>query len=142
MVKLVKNSSIRTTQKELFDQCLESFTRKNYQICITALITILEGLLSEFGDDKKDIKMIRICRFQMDQTKTDKKIINHLVWVSFYYFIKELYDKSEFDKSEPDRLNRHWILHGRSDKQVGEEDCLRLFNAIYSLITMLKYEDK
>lgn len=142
MVKHVKNSSIKTTQKELFNQCLESFNRKNYLICTTALITILEGLLSEFGDDKKDIRMIRICRFQMDQTKTDKKIINHLVWVSFYNFIKELYDKSAFDESEPDRINRHWILHGRTDKQVGEADCLRLFNAIYSLVTMLKYEDK
>lgn len=142
MVKHVKNSSIKTTQKKLFNQCLESFSRKNYLICTTALITILEGLLSEFGDDKKDIRMIRICRFQMDQTKTDKKIINHLVWVSFYNFIKELYDKSAFDESEPDRINRHWILHGRTEKQVGEADCLRLFNAIYSLVTMLKYEDK
>jgi hypothetical protein len=120
----------------------ESFNHSRYLICTTALITILEGLLSEFGDDKKDIRMIRICRFQMDQTKTDKKIINHLVWVSFFNFIKELYDKSAFDESEPDRINRHWILHGRTDKQVGEADCLRLFNAIYSLVTMLKYEDK
>lgn len=59
MVKHVKNSSIKTTQKELFNQCLESFSRKNYLICTTALITILEGLLSEFGDDKKDIRMIK-----------------------------------------------------------------------------------
>lgn len=142
MTKHVKNSNIKVVQKELFNQCLESFNSRSYLICTTALMTILEGLLSEFGNDKKDIRMIRICRFQMDQTKTDKKIINHLVWISFFNFIKELYDKSAFDESEPDRINRHWILHGRSDKQVGEADCLRLFNAIYSLVTMLKYQEK
>lgn len=141
MVKHVENSNMKSTQKELFRQCLEAYSCRNYLICTTALITILEGLLSEFGEDKKDIKMIKICRLHMEKTKADKKIINHLVWVSLFNFIKELYEKSSFDKNQPERINRHWILHGRTDKQVGEADCLRLFNAIYSLVTMLKYED-
>jgi len=142
MLKHVKNSNLNSTQVELFLDCVETFKKGRYLISTTSLITILEGILSQFGNDKKDIRMIKICRFQMDRTKNDRKFINHLVWTSFFHFISELYNKSEFDKDEPESLNRHWILHGRTDKQLGEADCLRLFNAIYSLTTMMKFADK
>lgn len=142
MLKHVKNSNLNSTQVELFLDCVEAFKKGRYLISTTSLITILEGILSQFGNDKKDIRMIKICRFKMDGTKNDRKIINHLVWASFFHFISELYNKSEFDKDEPESVNRHWILHGRTDKQLGAADCLRLFNAIYSLTTMMKLADK
>ncbi|ABO51523.1 hypothetical protein Dred_3020 [Desulforamulus reducens MI-1] len=142
LTKHVKRSNLSNTQKKLFFECVDTFNEGRFSISATALITILEGVLSKFGDSENDIMMIRICRYHMDETKNDKKIINHLVWVSFLNFISELYKKSEFDKDEPDKLNRHWILHGRTDKELGDADCLRLFNAIYSLITMMKYAKK
>ncbi len=140
LIKYVNRSKLSETQKNLFNDCVDAYKGTKWLLCITSLVTILEGILSRFGDNVNDIRMIRICRYKMDSTKNDNKIINHLVWVSFYNFISELYKKSKFDLDEPIILNRHWILHGRTDKEFRKADCLRLFNAIYTLVTMIKYD--
>lgn len=141
MIKHVNLSSISQRHKELFNDCINAYEEKRYLICITALLTLLEGILSCFGDTKTDIRMMRICRFNMDSTESNKKIINHLIWVSFFNFISTLYEKSNFDQDEPAKINRHWILHGRTDTDWTDADALRLFSAVYSLTTILKYEN-
>lgn len=140
LTKHVARSGLNDTQKAHFSDCVDAYNTGKHLLCVTSLITILEGTLSKFGDDENDVRMMRICRYYMDVTKNNNKIITHLIWTSFYYFICELYKKSDFDKEEPNNLNRHWILHGRTGQDLGDIDCLRLFNAIYSLTTMMKYD--
>lgn len=142
LIKHVNNSDINDTLKGLFNDCISVYKEGKYLMCSTSLLTIIEGTLCEFGDDKTDIRMMRICRFNMDKTKSDKKIINHLVWISFFSFVSSLYKKSNFNKVEPIKINRHWILHGRTQNSLIKADCLRLFNFIYALITMKKYDDR
>ena len=40
-------------------------------------------------------------------------------------------------------INRHWaIMHGRSDFEIDEMDCIRLFNAVQSLCMIVKVGSK
>jgi hypothetical protein len=57
-------------------------------------------------------------------------------------FVKILFEKSPFDQAEPDKCNRHWLLHGRTSKIGKQADCLRLFNAISTLAAIKTFEDK
>ena len=43
---------------------------------------------------------------------------------------------------KPETINRHWLLHGRSDFEIDEMDCIRLFNAVQSLCMIVKVEAK
>ena len=49
---------------------------------------------------------------------------------------------SEISADEPETINRHWLLHGRSDFEIDEMDCIRLFNAVQSLCMIVKVEAK
>lgn len=137
--KHILKSNINEHLKSVFVECIDIFNMGKYTASTTTLLTVLEGVLSDFGDDQTDIRMKRICRFQMDKTKADKKIINHLIWVSIYKFIDELYSKSKFNQNEPGQINRHWILHGRTKRELDKIDAIRIVNAIHSLITIEKY---
>jgi len=137
--KHILKSNINEHLKSVFVECIEIFNMGKYIASTTTLLTVLEGVLSDFGDDQTDTRMKRICKFQMDKTKLDNKIINHLIWVSIYKFIDELYSKSKFNQNEPRQINRHWILHGRTKREVGRIDAIRIVNAIHSLITIEKY---
>lgn len=139
MVKHINASSIGETQKQLFNDCVDAYKNKKYLLCVTSLTTILEGVLSSLSDDKADTRMIKICRYNMDLTKDNRKLIKHLIWISFFSFISTLYKKSDFKKDEPISINRHWIVHGRTETDWKGEDCLRLFNAIYTITSILNY---
>lgn len=138
MVKHINKSEITKTRKALFNDCVDAYNSYKYLLCINSLATILEGLLSDLDDDKTNIKMMKICKGNMDATQRDKKLIINLVWTSFYSFISTLYKKSNFDEDEPLIINRHWLLHGRTDREYDKEDCLRLFNSIYTIVSIIK----
>lgn len=141
MKKHINASSITSTQKQSFNECIDAYNRGHYLVCITTLITVLEGVLSVYNTNKSNIQMMSLCRKNMDSTEHEGKLIGHLIWVSFYSFITQLYKKSDFNNNEPTSINRHWLLHGRSETEWTSSDCLRVFNAIYTLISIRKYEN-
>lgn len=139
LVKHVNKSEISDEKKKIFNECVEAFHRSNYMIVGISLLALLEGILSEFHEDKRNIRMMMVCREQRDLALSNNKMIKYIIWISFYEFVSQLYKKSDFNSNEPEIINRHWILHGRSKLEIEKVDCLRIFNAIYTLTSMLKF---
>ena len=142
MIDSILQSKIREPLKELVRQCWDAFQGELYAVCSTSLLSVIEGVLSEFGDDKQDVRMMRICQYHVDSFPADGSTIEKHVWISYNTFIRKLYEKSDFNSSEPDVINRHWLLHGRSDYEQTEIDCIRLFNAVQSLSMVVNQEAK
>lgn len=86
--------------------------------------------------------MMRICQHHVDSFPANGSTIEKHVWISYNTFIRKLYEKSDFNAAEPDEINRHWLLHGRSDFEQTEIDCIRLFNAVQSLCMIVNKEAK
>ncbi len=126
-------SKIREPLKKMIYECRQAYTNKLYIVCAVALIPVIEGILSEFCDNKNNIRMMRICKNQVDALSCDGSVIEKHIWKSYNTFIQNLYEKSDFSGEEPVKINRHWILHGRSNYEQEEADCIRLFNAVQSL---------
>ncbi len=142
MLSVIKKSPIKNGLKKLIDECWQAFEIKSYAICATSLLSVIEGILSEFSDDKTDVRMMKICQKKVDTFPSNGSTIQKHIWISYNTFIRNLYKKSDFDSTEPDSVNRHWLLHGRSDFEIDELDCIRLFNAIESLCIILKVENQ
>lgn len=142
MIDSILQSKIRKPLKELVRQCWDAFQGRLYAVCSTSLLSVIEGILSEFGDDKQDVRMMRICQYHVDNFPADGSTIEKHVWISYNTFIRKLYEKSDFNSDEPDVINRHWLLHGRSDYEQTEIDCIRLFNAVQSLCMVENQEAK
>ena len=86
--------------------------------------------------------MMKICQKHVDLFLNDGSVIMKHVWISYNQFIRNLYQKSDFTASELDAINRHWLLHGRSDFEVEEIECMKLFNAIHSLCMIINKESE
>lgn len=142
MVAAIKNSPIKEGLKTLLDQCWQAYQSKLYAVCATSLLSVIEGILSEFSDDKQDIRMMKVCQKKVDTFPATGSTIQKHVWISYNNFIRNLYQKSDFSADEPESINRHWLLHGRSDFEIDELDCIRLFNAVRSLCIIVQVEDK
>lgn len=129
----ISNSISNTGQKTRFDECYVIFKQGLYSACVTTLMTVLEGVISSFGDDPKDVRIMRICDFHADEERKNGNKIKSLCWQSIYEYTKLLFEKSDFSKDEPGSVNRHWLVHGRTS-QIGEKmDCIRILNALYTL---------
>ena len=142
MVNGIKASPIKEGLKNLTDQCWQAFQNKLYAVCATSLLSVIEGILSEFSDDKQDVRMMKVCQKKVDTFPSTGSTIQKHIWLSYNNFIRNLYQKSDFSADEPETINRHWLLHGRSDFEIDEMDCIRLFNAVQSLCMIVKVEAK
>jgi len=142
MIDNILDTPISDGLKKMIRECWMAFQSKLYAVCATSLISVIEGVLSEFSTDKSDVRMMKVCQNIVDEFPSDGSSILKHVWISYNNFIRNLYQKSDFKQVEPDEINRHWLLHGRSDFKIKEIDCLRLFNAVESLCMVVKKENK
>lgn len=124
-------------QKKRFEECIDIYLKGSYSSCMTVLTTVLEGFISTFGDDPKNVRVMRICSYHANEEISKDNIIESLCWQSMYEYSKILFEQSDFSQDEPDKVNRHWIIHGRTSKLGENVDCLRLFNAL-STMTNIK----
>lgn len=142
LIKNILNSKIDKKYKIAIEECFYAYENHKYIICSITLLTVIEGILSSFYPDKTNIKMMKVCQKQVDTIDGNKDIIQKYIWISYNNFIRKLYERSSFDSEEPSFINRHWILHGRSEYNLTEIDCIRLFNAISSICCIVDSEEK
>lgn len=142
MIKGIQESKIKEGLIKLVTECWSAFNTKMYAMCATSLLSVIEGILSEFSDDKQDVRMMKVCQKHVDNFPSDGSTVLKHVWISYNQFIRNLYQKSDFTADEPEAINRHWLLHGRSDFEVEEIECMKLFNAIHSLCMVVNKENE
>jgi CRP-like cAMP-binding protein len=54
--------------------------------------------------------------------------------ITFQKAVEILSAKSDFSKKEPDNLNRHWIMHGRSRSEKTKLDCIKLMKREFGFL--------
>ena len=111
-----------------FNQCCAAFERELFYPCVCGLFAILEGMLGDFmNSNAPNIKKL----FQALINKYKIKGPDLYAIANIQGFIDLITESSNFlEKDHSCQFNRHWVLHGRSNRHIEEFDCLRLFNAI------------
>ncbi|MFP7737516.1 hypothetical protein ACLHDF_30295 [Priestia aryabhattai] len=126
---------------EAIKQSVYAHKNNMFILSISTLIPVLEGILSTFESNKSNIRMMKVCK-DMLNTTDDEALVDKIMWTSCYHFISALYKKSDFSKTEPEIINRHWILHGRTAFNSSEIDSLRIFNAIETVSGIMKFHNR
>lgn len=133
--KTIKNpilqysSTAPTHLKTLLHECFASYESGHYQICIPALFSTLEGLLTELsnGHNRKETRY---------KDGIDKKIKilgsspKSLPLKSIAYFLELVMCTIDFNGEEVYTINRHWSQHGRYISELPPKAPLQLFNAV------------
>lgn len=132
----ILNSHIEEKYKIAIRECIFAYENGKFIIASITLLTVIEGILSNFDPDKTNIRMMKVCQQQVDNV-TEEDLIKRKMWVSYKNFITKLYAKSDFNLEEPFFINRHWLLHGRSEYNLSIVDCLKLFNAVSTIASIV-----
>ncbi len=135
----ILNSNIEDKYKKGIEECIFAHENGRFIVASITLLTIIEGILSKFDSDKTNIRMMKVCQQQVDNIVNvdEKELLKKHMWVSYKNFITKLYAKSDFNLDEPSFINRHWLLHGRSEYNLSEVDCLKLFNAVSTIASIV-----
>lgn len=126
--------------KPLIEEALWCLQKKQYRVCITALLPILDGLCaSRFTLANFHMKRKRKEYFdQRRRVALEDPSVTKWMWLSFIGFCETLLRDVDFANPSypPVILNRHLLLHGRDIPRARLEDCIRLLLAL-DMITNL-----
>lgn len=137
--------------KSLLKETISTFKSGLFNITMVSLCPLLDDLISQISNNSS-------CRFiytkisldaKLDDRKRLDKIMNDFnnklslkneYWPSFFIIgtldgiFESFFANAPFDKEEPDNLNRHWIVHGRTKKEFTKFDCIKLFRLLYAML--------
>jgi hypothetical protein len=123
--------------KTLIEQCLRAFERKDYQICIPSLLLIFEGVIAKALDLDFQNPQTHTKFFKRKIEAASTRPAEQFLWKSVKAFAEEVFKAVSAKRTHP-VLKRHLILHGKSHPSTwGEADCLRLLQAIFTIIFLL-----
>jgi hypothetical protein len=94
-------------------------------ICVPVLLTMVEGLV--FPSPTTSTRVRTLVEEEVQRHPVDH--FDRMVWNTIQQFVDEVYGNSDFTGTEP-RLNRHWVLHGRTNANWTRTDCIRLLHAV------------
>ena len=127
----------------LLQQTIKALYDGSYNLAMLGLMAYLDRVLSEQSG------MIKKINFRLRYETIYRKINEQgelyldemegkdfLVFLTYNEAIDGIGDDEEFDKEEPQEVNRNWLMHGRTDKVYTRLDCVKVLNMIYGTIRL------
>ena len=115
---------------ELFEQSVSAYRQGSIHLACVGLFAVIDGYLSTVSEDATTSFYNR---FQSIENKLDNKTpLSEIdkrvfaVYISFKNFDNTVFKNSKFSETEPEGINRHWALHGRSKNEYLETDFIKL----------------
>ena len=121
--------------RSLLEEIFYCVQNGKYRVCVPALLTILEGftahsLYKRLNTSRRQTNVsVSINRAAFHSDKT----VEGVIWRSVVVFLNRLFASFDFESASPTFINRHWILHGRSDTEWTSADALKLVNALATM---------
>lgn len=132
--------------QRLYEQAIEAYRRGDYDIAMVGMLAVIDGLLSKYsGSVATGMKsrMEQICRNINAGISVKETEFSVLMLIrTFSSTIGDLSERVEFSADEPQNLNRHWIMHGRSTRKFTALDCMKLINCIYGILLLGSLNEK
>ena len=68
--------------------------------------------------------MVKLRQVEVDLNDVDRKTL--CIYTSTEQIKESMFGRSDFEAPEPDNLNRHWVIHGRTRKAYSKYDFLKI----------------
>lgn len=128
----------------LFQQAIDALNEdRYYNLVILGLTAVLDNVLSENSGQIKNVNIKTRCEAIIHKIEEKGTIVldemeekDFLLFTSYPKVIEMFGQDSDFQDIEPTRLNRHWIMHGRTHRDYTKLDCIKILNMIYGTIRM------
>lgn len=115
---------------ELYSQTIAAYQARHYQLACLGMLAIVDGVLSDVSNNKKTSYKLRVQEIEkkiadkFELTDLEKKLM--CIYVSMGKFEESIFKRSDFDQAEPEDLNRHWLVHGRTRREYTKLDFIKI----------------
>lgn len=133
------NASLIKPYDALFKQIITAYKSELYDLAVLGFFAIIDGLLSDITMDRGSVKIKqrteKAVNIEDIHVSADMEDINKVIQKVSLLRVAELLSESKpFSGAEPEILNRHWAMHGRTRTKKTQADCEKLILFIYGLI--------
>lgn len=124
--------------KELYRQILDAYQRTDYHLGCVGMFSLIDGVLADISqmttstNFNSRIKAIEDkISDRVELNTIDRKTL--CIYTSMERIKETMFGDSRFYNAEPEEINRHWLVHGRTRKTYTQYDFLKIllcFDAI------------
>ncbi|MCP3163137.1 hypothetical protein [Myxococcus qinghaiensis] len=104
------------------------------RVAVPALFTLLEGALRIAWHDDAWNSAGQNAFIEARLECHEPGDLEHMYWTAMRVFLRRLYAPA--GPTKPPALNRHWIMHGREPADADRIDCLRLLQAVDTVLRL------
>ena len=116
---------------KFFDQIISAYRREHYLLACIGLFSLIDGVLADVSEITKTAFR---CRFDAvrEKIENEKKLSEidrktFCICRAFKSFDTSIFrDYYDFSIQEPQTINRHWDLHGRTRREHSKVDFLKV----------------
>lgn len=127
----------------LFQETGTAFNMGLYNVAIVGFMAVFDrvmsecsGLLNDMSYRRRIEELDKRINAKGDIYIDDLETKDYLLFITYFEAVKGIGVGSHFDKDEPLRLSRPWVVHGRSNRNYTRLDCIKVANMIYGTIRM------
>ena len=129
----------------ILSQAIDSFLTKNYDLCAIGITVVIDGELSVItGDPGTNIKRRiepLLEKLDDDEVLSEDEYSLFSLYLTVDETMKTFAASSNFgNEKEPQYINRHWTMHGRTQRRKTKMDCVKLLRFLYAIILLDKIE--
>lgn len=130
IIERCKQAKLLSPYSSLFSQVLTAYKHKHYHLACLGMLAIVDGALSDVSENKKTNYKVRFEEIEkkisdkFELSDLEKKFI--CICIALDHFEESIFKHSNFSKNEPNNLNRHWMIHGRTRREYTNLDFVKI----------------
>lgn len=138
VISRCKDSELLRQYNDLFGQIIAAYRNKHYQLACLGLYAIIDGSMSLISEDNTTSFKSRISKIKrkigekVELNDVDRRFL--CIYSALKSFDQSAFCNSSFYNGEPDCVNRHWDMHGRTRRSHTELDFLKVLLWVDALV--------
>lgn len=129
---------------ELYAQTISAYHMNHCLLACIGLFSLIDGVLADVSDQTTTNfkSRLNIVKEKIGESKKLNEIDRKTfcIYRAFKSFDSSIFFNSDLSKEEPQRINRHWDLHGRTHREHDKIDFLKVLLWLDAIIFMSRQD--
>ena len=141
VIEKLGESRFMIPYRPLYLQTLGAYESDAYDLAVLGFFAIIDGVLSDITKAPKSVAIVKRVEKIIDAENfrvnpSEEAIDESIKKLALLKVSELLAEYIPFNKCEPNALNRHWAMHGRSRTRKTKTDCDKLILFLHRLLNI------
>lgn len=126
---------------QLMEQAFHAYESGSYALAILGMLATIDALLSNISGMINSTGMMQrinsiLVKLSQKIPVTKRELKDAYLVCTTAITLKGLTINRNFDEPDPEGINRHWLMHGRSRREISRLDCIKMLRLINGILLM------